>query len=144
MSNEVFNMREGELSWVSASGNSNAWATGTTPPSGVAIAFVRDFSWESARTINTVMNRGVPHHHKVVDQQPISLSVGYGFTGAQGIPDYPVHLQFKVSDGTNSAFWMFNHARRSNHAFAEAAEENTLTDTYVALGMIEATASGYL
>jgi len=144
MTATVYNMREGQLSWVSASGNGNSFATAESSPSGVSIAYVRDFSFTSAQTINTVMNRGTPHHHKKVDAQPISLNVTYGFTGEEGIPDYPVHLQFKVSDGTNSAFYVFNNAYRSDHAFTEAAEENSMADTFVALGYIAATASGYL
>ena len=77
---EVFNQREGILSWVSASGNTSGWVTGANSPSGIGIAYVRDFNYSSAQTINTVMNRGKPHHHKLVDEQAITVSLTYGFS----------------------------------------------------------------
>jgi hypothetical protein len=143
---DVFNMREGILSWVSASGNSNAWATGASSPSGSAIAFIRDFTFGSGQTINTVMNRGVPNHHKIVDAQPISVSFTYGYSGLSGVPHYPVHLEFKLRNPITdaSAYFHFHNSFRTTHDFTENAEENTLADAFVALGMTHATASGYL
>lgn len=142
---EVFNHREGILSWVSASANTSGWSTAASSPSGIAVAFVRDFTYNSAQTINTVMNRGVPHHHKKVDAQAITLDVTYGFSGGSGIPNYPVHAELFMSGANGaSAFHQFHNMRRTTRDFSEVAEENTMADSFVALSMTESTASGYL
>lgn len=141
---EVFNQREGILSWVSASANTSGWSTAASSPSGIAIAYVRDFGITSGRTVNTVMNRGVPDHHKRVDATPLNLNLTYGYTG-DSIPDYHVHLELFMS-GQNgaSAFHQVHNAIRTQHDFGEVPEENTYTDTFVAVSMTESTASGYL
>lgn len=145
MTAEIYNMREGVISWVSASGNSPSFATAASSPSGIAVGFVRSFNYASGATFNTVMNRGVPNHHKTVTNDPITLDMSYGYSGGNGIPSYPVHVQFFVNNAPNgSAFWVFNSCVRPTHNFAENEQENTMSDSFIALGMIEATASGYL
>lgn len=142
---EVFNQREGILSWVSASANTSGWSTAAMSPSGNAIAFVRNFAFGSAQTINTVMNRGTPHHHKLVDRQPIAASFTYGYSGGSGVPDYPVHLEFKMAGAAGaSAFYQIHNARRTTHDFTEEANENTMADAFVGLSMVGPTGSGYL
>ena len=142
---EVFNAREGILSWVSASANTSGWSTAASSPSGIAIAFVRDFTYTSAQTISTTMNRGVPHHHKKVDAQALAVNFSYDYSGGNGVPDYNVHLEFMMS-GANaaSAFMQFHNCIRPNRDFSEVAEANTMSDQFVAVSMTEATASGYL
>ena len=54
MTAEIYNMREGSISWVSASGNSNTFATAASSPSGIAVGFVRSFNYASGATFNTV------------------------------------------------------------------------------------------
>lgn len=141
---DVFNQSEGSLSWVSASGNSNAWLTAASSPSGTAVAFVTDFNFTSAQTINTVMNRGTPNHHKTTSRQPLNVSLSYLYTGAVGVPNYPVHLELKSTQGTTSAFHIFLNCIKTQKQFNEAAESDNFADTFVALGCIESTASGYL
>jgi len=147
MTAEIYNLREGTLNWVSASGNSPDWVTAINSPSGGAIgmAFVRNFDYGSGATFNTVMDRGVPNHHKAVTNDPLTVNIAMGYTGGVGIPGYPVHLEFRLNNAPNgSAFFQFHSCVRPTHAFAENDQENTMTDSFVALGMVEATASGWL
>lgn len=141
---EVYNMREGSLSWVSASGNSSSWATAASSPSGTAVAYVTDFNYTSAQTINTVPDRGTPNHHKTVSLSPLNVTVNYLYTGDAGIPNYPVHIEIKWTNGDASAFHQLHSCFKTQKQFNEAAEANNFSDTFVALGAIEATASGYL
>lgn len=150
---EVRIMSEGSVWWVQASGTGSAWATASAPASGL-YGFVRSFTFTSGQTVQTVMDRGVPHHQKVVSKQPISVNLNFAWTGAHptaasgagaSVPMF--HLEYKAdrpeAAGTG-IFYQFHGAAQQNLQFSEGEQEDTIQQTFVALGMNGPTASGYL
>lgn len=151
---EVRTLREGELRYVRASGSGAAWATASAPVSGL-LGYVQDFSFTSAQTITTIMNRGSVDHHKMTQLSPIDVTFRFLWTGGNfsavsgaGATVPMVHLEHRASAaeiGATSAFWhQFHGAALVSTQLQEAAEGDTINMTFRCLAMIGATASGYL
>lgn len=153
---EVRNRKEGSLYRVQASGSGNTWSTASAA-SGVVFAFVRNFTWTSAQTTQQVMERGVPSHHKIVSNTPITLdmTVAYGVTAhyptrsTAGGATVPMdHVEFKESEpengSTSAHYYQFYGVSWDTKTLSEADTENTYQLRGVALGMRGPTASGYL
>jgi hypothetical protein len=151
---EIRNLIEGTLWWVQASGSGVAWATASAPTSGL-IGYVTTMTYTSAQTLETVMNRGTPTHHKVVDKQQIAITfdLQWGVTG-----DYPtfssgsgasvpmIHLEHKATapEATDAIWTQFHGVALESIAWTEAAPLDTQTWTMRALAMNGPTASGYV
>jgi hypothetical protein len=153
---EVRNSYEGELRWVVASGTGVAWATASAPASGL-IGYVTDVNFTSAQTIETVMDRGIPDHHKIVDKQPITttFNLNWGVTA-----DYPtfvsgsgasmpmIHLELKSKQperGADSGLYIQIHGcALEQFQFNETSPVNTQNYSVRGLAMVGPTASGYL
>lgn len=150
---EVRIMREGTLRWVQGSGVGGSWATATAPQSGL-FGFVTQFSMSSGRSVQTVSDRGTPSHHKITDLTPIEVQVTYQWTGynpepsaASGASVPFVHMEFRANEpenGNSGRYFQFYGAIRTDRQFSEAADGNTLQETYRCLGMMGPTSSGYL
>lgn len=150
---EVRVMAEGVLRHVQASGSGRSWATASAPVSGVA-GFVRSFTFTSARTLATVMERGVPDHHKEASRQPIDLTVNFAWTGAHMAPatgasaSVPMHhLEYRANEpenGGSGRYYQFYGAAQQSVQFTEGENENTIQIQYRCLGMSGANASGFL
>lgn len=151
---EVRVQAEGVLRFVQASGSGRVWATGATPASG-RVGFVRSFQFTSAETINTVMERGIPDHHKLTSKQPIEVTFSLAWTGS-GIPvasgqgaSVPMnHYEFMASrpeDGLapTGFYHQFMGGVITNVQFTEG-DEDLINLTVRALAMVGPTASGYL
>lgn len=150
---EIRTMSEGAVWWVQASGSGNAWATASAPASGL-YGFVRSFTFTSGQTVQTVMDRGVPNHQKITSKQPISVNLNFAWTGTHptaasgagaSVPMF--HLEYKADRPEASAsayyFQFFGAAQQSNQ-FSEGEQEDTIQQSWVALGMNGPTGSGYL
>lgn len=150
---------EGSLSWVQASGSGRTWATATGPASGVAMAFITDFSFTSGQTITTIMDRGRPHHHKQTEVAPIDVSFSFNWTGQNAIPSATTgtgasvpmfHYEFKSTrneDGSGAGsgyYYQFMGAAFLSTDFKEAKEGDTHAYKIRALAMSGANTSGYL
>ncbi len=153
---EVRTFREGELRFVQASGSGRAWATGATPVSGI-FAYVQSFSYTSARAVTTIMERGIPDHHKETEKSPIDVTfqVLWANTGqiasaasAAGATMPMVHFEYRASAqevGAGSGYYIQFHGNAlKDLKFGEAKEGSTFDVSTVALGMNGPTASGFL
>lgn len=152
---EVRVMAEGSLTRIGAgTGSANGWIT-ASGGSGVTFAFVQGFSFNSARTIATIMERGVPHHHKIASKQPIEVTFSCLWTGqrpysATGIASTVAneHIEFKAlaqEEGSASAlYYQFHGGAEVSTRFTENENGDTLEWTWRFLSMNGATASGYL
>ena len=155
MPQEVRVLAEGSLRWVQSSGSALTWQTASAPISGL-LGFVQaGLSFNDInREYATVMDRGVPSHHKLVRTNPIEVT----FTVLQGITaDYPVlatasghtvieaNLEFKMLGPEQSAqYYQFHKAVLVTRTLTEQDEGNQLAWTWRALSAIGPTASGYL
>lgn len=150
---EVRIMREGAFRWVYASGSGTAWTTASAPGSGL-FGYVDSFSFTSAQTIQTQMERGTPTHHKVVDKQPINLTVNFRWTGylpsavsGSGASVPMMHLEYRANEpenGGSGRFYQFYGAPIQQEQFTENAQGDTFALTFPCLGMSGANSSGYL
>jgi hypothetical protein len=112
-------------------------------------------TYTSAQTLETVMDRGTPTHHKVVDKQQIAVSwdLLHGITG-----DYPtfasgsgasvpmIHLEHQATapEATDAIWTQFHGVALESIAWTETTPVNTQTWTTRALATNGPTASGYL
>lgn len=155
---EVRVMMEGSLWWVQASGSGRTWATATGPASGL-VGFVTDFSFTTGQTITTIMERGVPHHHKLTEKARIEPSFNFLWTGTHALPSavtgtgasLPMfHLEFKSTrneDGTGAGsgyYYQFMGAAFQSFDFKEAKEGNNIAMKMACLAMSGANTSGFL
>lgn len=152
---EVRVAAEGSLWWVQASGSGRAWATAATPASGL-VGYVTDFSFSSARTVTTIMERGLPDHHKESERSRIEPTFSMLWTGNHARPtatgtgaSMPMfHLEFKATrpeDFAGSGFYyQFHGAALQSFDFKEAKEGDNISMKYAALAVTGPTASGYL
>ncbi len=155
---EVRVMAEGSLWWVQASGSGRVWATAATPASGL-VGFVTDFSFTSAQTITTIMERGVPHHHKKTEAARIEPSFNFLWTGTNAIPSATTgtgaslpmfHLEFKATrneDGTGAGsgfYYQFMGCAFQSSDFKESKEGNNHAYKFAALAMSGVNSSGFL
>lgn len=155
---EVRIQAEGTMRWVQQSGSGRTWATASAPQSGL-YGFVQSFSFTSAQTVTTIMERGLPDHQKVTMKAPIDVSVEFLWTGSAAgqqapatgsgatVPMLALELRASAGDmaGSPSAwYYQFHGAALQSIAFTEAAEGNRISVQFRALAMVGPTASGYL
>lgn len=151
---EVRVQSEGILRYVQASGSGRTWATAAGPASG-RVGLVRSFQFTSAETINTVMERGIPDHHKLTSKQPIEVTFSLAWTGS-GIPiasglgaSVPMnHYEFMAQRpedglGPTGFYHQFHGGVITNVQFTEG-DEDLINLTIRALGMSGPTGSGFL
>lgn len=159
VNNEIFVHAEGILRFVQASasgGNASGarvWGTGSAPVSGT-MAYVESFSYTSGRTIQTIMNRGVPTHHKMTQRDPIQITFNCLYTGAvpeaasaSGATIDMWHLEHEANDAglaNSGRYIQFHGVTVQSVQFTENPQGDTLAFTCVALGMNGPTGSGYL
>lgn len=147
---------EGSLWWVQASGSGRTWATASAPTSGL-IGLVTDFSFSSGATIATIMERGIPNHHKLTERSRIEPSFSFGWTGTNAMPSATTgsgasvpmfHLEFKAirpEDFAGSGYYyQFHGAALQSFDFKEAKEGDSITFKAACLAMNGPTGSGYL
>lgn len=115
MPSEVRTLAEGTLRYVQATGSGRVWATGTTPVSGVMGYVQAGMSIQSARTVTTIMERGVPDHHKITEAAPITTTYTFKHTGV-----IPTAV---VGAGASVPMWHFEHR-------ASAVENGTVTGVF--------------
>jgi hypothetical protein len=145
---------EGTLRGVQASGTGLTWATATSPPSAI-YGFVDSFTFNSAQTVTTISNRGIPDHNKITEKAPIDVTFNFIYTGsytafatASGSTVPMQHIEWRASaaeQGAGSGFYyQFYGAALKSIKNAEAKDGDKVSVNYVCLGMNGPTASGYL
>jgi hypothetical protein len=156
MAREVRTFAEGSLRWVQASGT-GAWNTASAPASAL-VGFVQaGTNWNSGRNIATVMERGVPHHHKFVANEPIEVQFTYlqavtanlaNPATASGVSTPQVHVEIKNTDAEAPAntgqYWQLHNGVLLSRGWNEGENGNQIQETWRFLTMNGPTASGYL
>lgn len=171
MATEARVMREGTLRWTQAgSGTGGTVAAGWVTASGAQtglIGYVQaGQNFDRAFTVQTISDRGLPKHHKIVATQPIELdfTVLFGVTGdwpgmtpfltASGFSTPQWHFEWKQHDveaagkdvpftGTG-IYYQFTNATILSTRPSEAVDGNTNAFKFRALAVAGPTASGYL
>lgn len=156
MAREVRTFAEGSLRHVQASGT-GGWATAATPVSALMGFVQAGLGVNSGRNVITVMERGFPHHHKVIGANPIEVQFTYiqAVTAnmakpatASGASTPQVHLELKSVDAEVAAasgqYWQFHNCVLLTQQVTEGENGNTIQETWRALSMIGPTASGWL
>lgn len=156
MAREVRTFAEGSLRWVQSSGT-GGWATASAAATAL-LGFVQaGLAFNSATTINTIMERGIPHHHKFQDRQPIEVTFTYlqGVTAsmanpaiASGVSTPQAHFELRHTDAEVAAasaqYHNFQNGVLVTRGWSEAEAGNQWQETWRFLYMIGPTASGYL
>lgn len=151
---EVRVMQEGTLRFVQASGSGNSWATASAPASGT-VGYVQSFSHDSGQKITTISERGIPVHHKLTEKSPIKVTFQFLHTGstfsyltASGATMPLVHLEWRASAAELGAgsgvYYQYYGCALESIKVKEANDGNTVDMSFVTVGMVGATASGYL
>lgn len=151
---EVRTFAEGTLRAVQASGSGRTWATASAPTSALFGYVQEGFTFTSGRTVQTIMERGVPDHHKITQREVINGSFTMQWTGAVPLPgtasgaSVPMwHLEHKAltpEAGSGSAVYTQIHgAVIQSIGFTEGSPD-TLNISFVALATNGPTGSGYL
>lgn len=155
---------EGALYWIRFSaGTLGAWSTASGAEgvsSSGAVGYVQvGLSWSSAEDVNTIMNRGIPQHHKAGPRQPIGLTVEFlqaitannpalyvsGVEGASkpGMTFELKHTMDELQGGT-AEYYQFHGAALISDDWTDAEEGNSFRQEWRALTMIGPSGSGYL
>lgn len=152
---EVRVQSEGTLWFVRASGSGNTFVTAASPVSGL-FAYVDSFTYNSAQTRTTIMDRGIPSHHKITQKQPIAVTFNALWTGALptaasggGATVPMIHLEHRASaaeigDGTTGAYNLFIGCALDSMQFSERAEGDQISFSVNALACVLNTGSGYV
>lgn len=155
MPSEVRTFPEGTLRAVQASGSGRTWSTAATPNSALFAYVQAGKSVQSARTMNAIMERGVPDHWKFGEATPITVTFTVKQTGAisafltaSGASVPLLHLEHRASATENGAatgiFNQFMGCVIQSIAWTENPDGNTIQFTFGALACTLFTASGFL
>lgn len=156
MAREVRTFAEGSLRWVQASGTGGfATAAGAA---GQLVGFVQaGTNFNSARNIVTVMERGIPHHHKFVSQDPIEVQFTYlqAVTGnmanpatGSGVSTPQIHMELRSTDSelpsVTAQYYQLTNGTILRRGWTEGENGNQFQETWRFLAMTGPTGSGYL
>lgn len=155
MPSEIRTFAEGTLRVVQASGSGRTWSTAATPNSALFGYVQAGMSVASARTINTMMERGFPDHHKFGEAAPVTVTFTFKQTGtitawltASGASVPMLHIEHRASapeNGTSTGvFNQFMGAILESVNWTENADGNTIQMAFRALAANLFTGSGYL
>lgn len=152
---EVINFKNSVLALAVGNGSGRTWSTAAGAASTV-FAFVQSMSWSSGRDIATIMDRGVPNHHKEIRRNPIELELEVFWTGgfpgnpvtgaSASVSHYNVELMAITDNATARTWYQFFGAAPTNTQFRsqDGNDADTFTLTMRALAMNGPTASGYI
>lgn len=149
---EVRIQAEGTLWFVQASGSGRTWATASAPASGL-LGYVQSFSFTSGQTVTTIMERGIPDHHKVTEKAAIDVSFDFLSTGARfgyltasgsTVPMAHLELRHSAAELNSGYYYQFHGAALQSDKFDEQKEGNKISISFRALAMNGPTASGYI
>ena len=151
---------EGALRWIQASGTATtAMVTASAAPSALVGYVQAGVKFASARTVTTIMDRGVPMHHKWAGDTPpeLTFTVLAGITAnnpalrvgtASGASMPLLHFEIKSDapeQGSGSAlYYQFRNCTLVSDGWTEAEQGNQIAQTWRAISMFGPTASGYL
>ena len=155
---EVRNFAEGSLRHVVASGTGIAWATASAAATALIGYVQAGLAVKQSQTIETVMERGLPNHHKFVSKQPPEVTFTFfnavsanwppTATTAPGasLPMVNFELRTDVRElgAPTAEFWQFINCAFIDSNLGEAENADTIAQTWRAMYIAGPTASGYL
>ena len=153
---EVRTYAEGSLRWAQASGT-GGWVTASGAPTALVGFVLPGAAYRSARTLAAVLERDVPHHHKLLSNDPIELQFAYrqavtanrpNPATASGATVPKVHFEIKTlvqeSPTFTAHYFQFEQCAKIAEGWTETPAGNVWTETWRALSMTGPTGSGYL
>lgn len=159
---EVRIMAEGTLRGVQASGSGRTWATAASPASALYGFVQNGMSLTSAQTVTTIMERGIPDHHKISEKSPIKVTVSqlinhntgsqtpFIITTASGTTVPMQHLEWRISaaeigaGGGTGMYYQFLGVAPESFKITEDSKGNKMDYSFVCLAMTGPTGSGFL
>lgn len=156
MSIEVRTFAEGALRWAQASGT-GGWATASAAQTAL-LGFVQaGLRVNSARVVQTIMDRGLPSHHKVVESTPpdvqftyllaVTANMANPATGS-GVSTPQAHFELKVTDtekpSLTAQYFQFQNGVMVSRAPTEAVAGDQIVEVWRFLSMAGPTGSGYI
>lgn len=156
MAREARTFAEGALRWVQASGT-GGWATASAAVTAL-LGFVQaGTTIASARRVETVMERGTPHHHKEIGQEAIEVQFTYlqAVTAqianpaiASGVSTKQAHFELKSTDvelpAATAQYWQLMNGILLRRGFTEGENGNQLQETWRFLSMTGPAGTGYI
>lgn len=153
---EVRNLTEGSLYIVQASGLGTSWVTASAA-SALLIGYCQTTTYDSARTIVPIMDRGLPKHFKETERGPISVGLSFfealtaqnpAFLGTGNqttVKLWNVEIRSRAQEvGSGSALYQQIYGVAfTNVSWSTQNPANTVTLQGQALAMGPVTGSGY-
>lgn len=157
MAREVRTFAEGALRWVQASGT-GGWQTASAAQSALMGFVQAGLRINSARNVQTIMERGIPHHHKVIESTPVEVQFTYlqavtanmaNPTTASGASTPQAHFELRSTDaealsGPSAQWWQFMNGVLVSRGPTEAANGNQIQEIWRFLAMTGPTGSAYM
>lgn len=157
---EVRTFAEGALRWVQASGSGRTWATASAAPTALVGFVEAGFQAGSAARYATIMERGIPHHHKFMSKEAgeVTFQFKEAVTGndpaqrvatASGASVPMLHFELKsdrledTGSGPSGLYYQYIGCVLVDNQWTEGEEGNMRRQTWRYLAMTE-TGSGYL
>ena len=153
---EVRTYAEGSLRWAEASGT-GGWVTASGAPTALVGFVLPGAVYRSARTLAAVLERDVPHHHKLLSNDPIELQFAYRQAVTANRPNPAtgsgatvpkVHFEIKTliqeSPTFTAHYFQFEQCAKIAEGWMETPQGSVWTETWRALSMTGPTGSGYL
>jgi hypothetical protein len=156
---EVRVFAEGALRWVNASATGGGWVTAANAVSSMGpMGYVQaGFQNQSAAKVLTVMDRGVPSHHKNIGREPGKIvfkqlvaatandpALNNVTAGGASVPLKHFELKYAAGESTSAMYYQFHHCIKVDNSYTEGEDGNAQDLTYQYLSMTGPTASGYL
>ncbi len=156
MSREARTFAEGALRWAQASGT-GGWATASAAATALMGFVQAGMTMTSARRVETVMERGTPHHHKNLGADPVEVQFTYlqAVTAnmanpaiASGVSTPQAHFELRSTDVESptltAQYWQFMNGIMLRRGLTEGENGNQIQETWRFLTMTGPTGSGYI
>ena len=156
MAREVRIYAEGALRWAQASGT-GGWNTASAPATAL-VGFVQaGVAFNSAANMLTVKDRGVPHHHKKLGAEPVTVDFTYlqavtanmaNPATASGVSTKQIHMELRYQDdevaAASAQYYQFMNGVLLSRGWTEGENGNAFKESWSFLSMTGPTASGYI
>lgn len=161
MPNEARVFAEGSLRFVQASGTGgsliSAMVTASAPATGLVGLVQAGTKGPSAQMVETIKERGVPHHHKVIGKEAGEVTFSFleavtandpalriGTAAGASVPMAHFELKSKAPEDASALYYQFYHCTLVSNNWSEEEKGNAREQTWRYLSMVGPTASGYL
>lgn len=155
---EVRIFAEGSLRHVVASGTGTGWGTASAAATALIGYVQAGLAVKQSQTIQTVLERGLPNHHKFVSKTPPEVTFTFlnavsanwppTATTAPGaslpMVNFELRKDVKELGAPTAEYWQFINCAFLSQDFGEAENGDTVAQTWRAMYILGPSASGYL